>query len=358
MVLDIFIVLFILTAFWGIKPIKSLKEINSDYLSLKTCNSYKGFFAVIVIIHHISQRISGGPVIQNFTSIGYLAVSVFFFFSGYGLQKKNLSDSTYSHGFLIKRIPAILIPYAIMTFIYWLTYALLGDVWTISEMWTEFYKWGNPIVWFSWYVVSILVFYIAFYILMKAFKEHRLGMIMGGIVYYVLYVIACRKLTFGPWWYMTAFIPVIGIIFANYEKEILIIFKKTSFILMPLIWISFIVLSVNEWYIRSTLPKDWSEIIFSMVMSALFVLAVVLTSVRFKFGNKILNFLGNVSFELYMVQGLFMLALRNDYLYIENDTVWSLLVICCSIISAFALNNFFKIILSHYKKLITLKEEL
>lgn len=356
MVLDAFIILFMVMSLWKIKPVTLLNDINNDFLSPKTCNSYKGFFAVIVLLHHLSQRTSDGNILRNFTSIGYLAVSVFFFFSGYGLQKKHLTDSSYKNGFLVKRIPSILIPYAVMTLIYWLLYAILGDVRTLSDMWTSFIKYGDPLVWFSWYVVSIMIFYVAFYVLMKIFKQNKPGVILGSIIYYVLYVIACRAVSFGPWWYMTSFIPIIGIIFASYEKEVLFVLKKISFILTPLIWISFIVLSVNEWHIRSILPKDWSEVIFSMMMSALFVLGIVSTSARFKFGNKILNFLGNISFELYMVQGLFMMALRNDYLYIANDTVWSLLVIFFSILSAFGLNKLFKLIILKYKKLITAKE--
>ncbi len=352
MLLDILIILFIGISLWKMKPITTLKEINNDYLSLKTCNSYKGFFAIIVILHHLSQRISEGAILRNFTGIGYLAVAIFFFFSGYGLQKKNLSDPTYSHGFLIKRIPTILIPYAIMTFIYWLTYALLGDVRTISDMWTEFYKWGNPIVWFSWYVVSILAFYIAFYLLMKIFKQNKPGIILGSVAYYVLYVIILRKLSYGTWWYMTAFIPIVGIIWASYNEKITEFLKKTAFFLMPLIWVLYLILDYYKPQIRSAFPPSWEEAIFCMIMSLVFVLGVILTSTKFKFGNKLLNFLGNISFELYMVQGLFMLIFRNDLLYINNSIIWSLLVIVCSVIFAFLLNILFKFILKKYKKLI------
>ncbi len=352
MILDIFVALFIIITLWKIKPLISKKETNSRYLTQDTCNSYKGFFAIIVLLHHLAQRISPGIIISDFTGVGYLAVSMFFFFSGFGLQKKNLSDNTYKNGFLLKRIPAILIPYAVMTFIYWLLYALLGDVRTISDMWTEFYKWGNPIVWFSWYVVSILVFYIAFYVLMKIFKQRKFAMVLGGIIYYIIYLIICRALSFGPWWYMTSFILVLGILWASWEEEILTFLKKSSFILMPFIWVIFVLVSVNQWNIRNALSQSWSEVIFCMIMSTLFVLGVILTSARFMFGNKILNFLGNISFELYMVQGAIMLALRNDYFYIGNDTVWSLAVILCSIIFAFLLNKLFNFMLLKYKKLI------
>ena len=162
MLLNLLFVVLLFVALFKIKLIMPLKNFNDEFMSVKNCNSYKGFFALIVIMHHISQRISNGFLPPDFTRVGYLAVAVFLFLSGYGLQKQNISKPGYSNGFLLKRIPSILIPYIIMTVIYWLIYALLGDVRSLGTIWHNFIANGDPIVWFSWYVVCILYFYIAF----------------------------------------------------------------------------------------------------------------------------------------------------------------------------------------------------
>lgn len=348
MILDLLVVLLLAVTLWKIKPVKPINEFNGSYLSVTTSNAYRGIFALVVILHHLAQRTTGGYLMPDFTRIGYLAVAVFFFLSGYGLQKKNISDESYSRGFLIKRIPTILIPYVIMCILYWVTYALLGDVRTLSSTWNSFIKYGDPIVWFSWYVVSIIVFYLAFYLLMKIFRRHHLGTILGGIAYFFVYVFVCRKLSFGFWWYSTALLPVLGIAWATYERQILKFIRKSYFVLLPLLLLAFVALSLYKWPLYWLIPSVWTELTLTIILSLLFVVTALLLSLKLKVGNKILDFLGSISFEIYMTQGLSMLLLRNDYLKITNDSVWSVSVILLTIVLSFFLHKLFAFLLKKY----------
>ena len=352
MYLDLLVILFLGISLWKTKLLTPSNSFNDDYMSIKNCNSYRGLFALIVILHHISQRVSGGVLLPDFTRVGYLAVSIFFFLSGYGLQKKNLSDSTYSRAFLLKRIPTILIPYLIMSIIYWLVYALLGDVRLLTVVIDNFIKYGDPIVWFSWYVVSIMSFYFGFFVLMKLFKKHRLGMVLGGVIYYIIYVFICQKLSFGLWWYSTSLFPVLGILWASYEDKILNFIKKRYAVLLPVALASFIVLAKFKWSIYWGMPSVWTELILIIVLAFLFIVICLISSLKLNFGNKILDFLGKISFEIYMAQGLFMLLFRNARFRIESDFLWSIAVIAGSFILAFLLNRLFAFILKKYKALI------
>lgn len=346
------IVLLLLVTLYKIKVVTPKKEFNRDYLSVKTCNCYRGFFALIVILHHIAQRVSGGVYFSDFTRAGYLAVAVFFFLSGYGLQKKNLTDSTYSHGFLLKRIPSILIPYLIMCLLYWCAYALLGDVRSIASMWNNFIINGDPIVWFSWYVVCILVFYLVFYLLMKTAKQNRPAMLLGGIIYYAVYVFVCRRLSFGIWWYQTALFPVFGILWASYEEKIVSFIKKTYLFILPAVVIIFYFFGKFKWNIYWLKPSVTLEIALTIVLAFLFIMIVVISSLKLKFTNPILAALGKISFEIYMAQGLFMLIFRNEHIFIKNDFLWALSVIATSVLAAFLLNKLFGYILKKYAKVL------
>ena len=352
MLLDLFFIFLLLIVLFGVKTVKPLSSFNDDYMSLKSCNSYKGLFALIVILHHISQRVSIGILPPDFTRVGYLAVSVFFFLSGYGLQKKNLSDKTYSNGFLLKRIPAILIPYTIMTLLYWGIYALLGDVRPISSVWHNFIKNGDPIVWFSWYVVCILAFYFTFFVLMKISKSNKKAMILGSVIYYVLYVIICRALNFGLWWYSTALILVFGIFYASYEAPILEFLKKNYLkILIPVLLISY-VLAKFKWNIYWLLPSLRTELLLVIILSVLFVSVFFILMLKIDLKNKILTFLGKISFELYMTQGAIMLLTKNRLLHIDNDFYWAILVVFGSLASAYLLNKLFSSVLKKYSFLV------
>ena len=59
-----------------------------DYLSRNTTNSLKGVMALMVLLCHLHGRVqlfSNSILGTLFTAFGYLAVSGFFFLSGYGL---------------------------------------------------------------------------------------------------------------------------------------------------------------------------------------------------------------------------------------------------------------------------------
>ncbi len=352
MLLDLLFVVLLFVALSKIKLIMPLKNFNDEFMSVKNCNSYKGFFALIVIMHHISQRVSNGFLPPDFTRVGYLAVAVFLFLSGYGLQKQNLSKPDYSKGFLLKRISAILIPYMVMSVIYWLIYAILGDVRSIATIWHNFIVNGDPIVWFSWYVVCILYFYITFYFLMKIFKNNRVGIVFGGIAFCALYIFICSKLGFGLWWYQTSFVFILGIVFSSYEEKILKFIKKYYVTVLLLSLTFFIVLAKHKWEIYWLIPSLKTEFLLVALLAFLFILSFFALTLKIKTNNKFLDFLGKISFEIYMVQGALMLLLRNERIYIQNDFYWSVFVLVGSLLLAFVLNKFFSYILKIYSYLV------
>ena len=75
---------------YGLKIENNTSLINNTYLSKDNCNSFRGLFALIIIIHHIAKSVSSGIILKPFTQVGYLIVAVFFFYSGYGLMKKHI----------------------------------------------------------------------------------------------------------------------------------------------------------------------------------------------------------------------------------------------------------------------------
>ncbi|WP_173468755.1 acyltransferase family protein [Fibrobacter succinogenes] len=114
--IDILPILLLFLCIFGAKITKPLSSINSkDYLSLATCKSYRGLFAILVILLHLAQRTESGVLFRYFTFTGMLPVPFFFFLSGYGLQKSYIVKSDkYRNGFLLKRVPTVLIPYIII----------------------------------------------------------------------------------------------------------------------------------------------------------------------------------------------------------------------------------------------------
>lgn len=86
--------------------------------------------------------------------------------------------------------------------------------------------------------------------------------------------------------------------------------------------------------------------IFTMAAVLVFPVSVLLIELKCKIGNTVLRFLGNISFELYMIHSLWIRVFEN----ISNEIVIAVLVIMFSIVSAAILNIIFKYILGYLKK--------
>lgn len=350
LLIDLMPVVLLLSFFWGLHPVKPLSQMNEDYISKETGNYLRGFFAIVVLLHHLAQRTGSGFLFRGFYDVGYLAVALFFFFSGYGLQKSYMAKrDAYRQHFLIRRLPPVLLPYVVVTFLVWLMNAVAGYrvgvgyiLWTILQ--------GEPMVLFSWYIVCILLFYVVFWLLMYICGNRDQLMLIAGCIWYVLYVVCCMLADFGCWWYNASPLLIVGMAWAVYEKQILAKIKKSYKILTPAIWAVFFILYMIAFSLKDNKAYENRLFLLHIVVAILFVIAMILFSLKIRIGNKVLKFLGSISLEIYLVQGLFIEGLRNGTIFIENEAIWVWLVVVGSVIFAALLHMVLKPIVSYISK--------
>ncbi len=332
-----------------IKPAKPITNgINDEYLSVKTGKSLRGLLAIAIVLHHITNHIdplNGGLTFRLFNNLGFLAVAVFFFISGYGLQKQYISNENYKKGFLLKRLPAVLFPYIIINLVYWVIGIASDKPYTVSDFFKVFIN-GEPVVAHSWYVLSILAFYIVFWLLMLICKKRYWLMFVGGTVYYVVYVLFCLKMNYGAWWYVSTHLLIVGMFWAIFEEKISAIVKKFYWVTALLIFGAYIGLS----YAFGLVDLFGDNII----LSVLFVLCVLLLLLKCNIGNPVLDFIGGISLELYLCHEIF-LKLFKTQLVIQNDLLYAVVAIICSVVFAKLFCMLNKLILSGYKKLLVHK---
>ena len=336
-------VLFVLNA----HRTKPADQLNGDYLSLGTAKHFRGFFALFILCHHLSHRIASGLLLPSLVSAGFLAVAVFFFLSGYGLQKSYITKSDgYKKGFLLKRLPGIVFPYLVFILIYWAANAMRGTVYSWKDVLTSLVN-GDPIVTYSWYILTILVFYLFYWLFMIACRNRSKRIILYGCAWYVLWALFCYKMKYGVWWYNASHLLVVGIAWASYEENILRFIEKRYSILTPILWICFFILFAccNKLeslpYARATEALLY---VLDLVTSVVFVCCVLLLSMKVKIGNRILGFFGEISLEIYLIQGLFIYLLP-----VQNEFVWCAAVAALSTCSAFLLHLVFNAVLKKYK---------
>ena len=172
-------------------------------------------------------------------------------------------------------------------------------------------------------------------------------MLVGSLAYYAVYTLICYKANFGAWWFNTPYLLIVGMFWAVYEEKILKSLKKHYYLY---VFSAFAVFSIV--FVLLKKANGVSEFPIKSIVSALFfVIFLLFGLLKFKVGNKILDYIGGISFELYLCHEIFLILFKN-VLAVENDLVYAITAITCSIIFAqlFAWLN--KFILSHYKKLV------
>lgn len=308
-----------------VKP-KWIGEFHEDFLSLQVSKGILGACAIFIILHHISQKLGSGTsagALSILEDIGVCFVGLFFFFSGYGLLKSVRKKDNYLKGFLKKRYAAILIPFYVCIILFVLYNILNGAKYTSKEL-VSFLSGWILLNTHMWYIVEIAVLYLAFY-LINRFVQNKSIVIGLMAIFVILLMIGSVLLGHGKywfqgeWWYNTSFLFVIGMMIANWEQQIICFVKKWYYLVLLVVLGIFIALYKATEYMLQV-HSYWSEVPgvtmgysdkfmtlscqLPMVIS--FVLLILLITMKIQFKNKILDFLGSISLEIYLLHGLFL----------------------------------------------------
>ena len=194
---------------------KSTAE-SAQYLSLYNTNQIKGFFALLILLHHICQILHND---FGFFNMGPLAVSIFFFFSGYGLMYKLTSDSTYLSTFFKKRILKIFFPFICVYILNIFIHYTEGKTYTLIEILKSFVN-GCPFAMWLWFVIFLLMFYIVFWVLAMITNKHPNKIMILSTVFLIIWCIFCAWRKFSPSWTLSCFSIVLGMLWRVKEDNI------------------------------------------------------------------------------------------------------------------------------------------
>ena len=349
--IDLLPLTLIILLFYKAKPVKALRGFNENYLDIVPCRSVRGFYALVIMFHHLSQQTESGSLFRVFLYLGY-TVSVFFFLSGYGLMKKLTTDSGYRKGFLRKHLPQLLLPLLFVFLVFKLLYALNGEQLSLACFLFLVVN-GDIIMCIFWYMITLFLFYFAFGVLLLVFKTSKQAVLVGMTVFCLLYTGLGIQLGFGQWWYMSSHLLVVGMAWALYEDRILSFCKKGYWPCLLLFSFAFLFLWQFFDQIYALRPAPGTRLGILMVRNFVFTLAFVLFTMKVKLGNPILDQLGRVSLELYMLHPVFLFLFHSRFIYIESDFLYCLAVIAATIISARIFSDPYKALCKKYRRLIS-----
>lgn len=304
---------------------------HEEFLSLKSTKVLQGAASLGIILHHLVQQVTSygavwkGPI-THMNWMGVLFTAIFFFFSGYGLLKSYQTKTDYLDTFLEKRMPAVLIPFLISNIIYFFCMGLYtGKIIRVTDALTSLVGF-TLLNTNTWFLVEIILFYIAFYIIYKRVKEP--GKALGLMTGFVLLTIVISLLLghdysemnghwfMGEWWYNSTIVFVFGMLMARYEAVIVKFAKKHYMWSLPLAVIFFVemyILSEDvvqevgyycEWEGHPGYKEKAITAFVQSMTCILFMVTVVLLCMKVRFYNIIIAYVGKISLALYIMHDL------------------------------------------------------
>lgn len=363
---------------WGAKY-AGRGKFNEEFLSLEQTKAFQGFLAICIMLHHIAQKTCASWIqpqsrivhgLDIFVDMGFLIVSVFLFFNGYGVYKSFHSKSNYLKGYFKKRILPVVLALYTTTLIFFVVRLLIGEKMDATQMilYLTSIKLCNPN---TWYVIVLPFFYLFFYISFKFIKKDGLA-VAATTALVIMYMLLGTRINHndywirGEWWYNCVILFPVGIIFAKFEKKIIPFVQKHYLVILFAFLLLYYPIRVGSrmlgnmfgYYGEGWLPQN--VIVFNRRITLLghsilctwFVMCWLLLGMKVKIGNRFTKFMGTITLEFYLIHGLFVElfgwqfdgGVRSPH-HIKYIIVYVLVVFALGVPSAIILKRIHEIIL-------------
>ena len=351
---------------WGIK-VSRRGEWQQDSLSLSHSKDLLGFFALMIVVHHVIQALiqnrgANVGIMVIYENMGVCFVGGFFFFSGYGLIKSLYSKKDYFEHFFKKRILKILVPFYVVNTFFTIVAKHMGmlDSYEVAPCMVGIIMPNDHM----WYLVEIVVLYLLFYKNFKNRKSEKQAFIRMFVdivaVIAISFIFGHGPFWFqGEWWYNSTILFFIGMLIARFEAPVISFAKKYYIALTCLMAVAFVVLykvtvgiinTRGYWteysgisWAQSNLDK-LEALSVQIPMIICFVLLVLLLGLKVKVSNKALHFLGIISLDLYITHRLCIWVFD----FIKSPGMYLLTVLICSLV----LGSIFHVIIAIANKIV------
>lgn len=282
------------------------QDFNPAYLSKAETDSWKGFFAVIILFSHMLSYMKGlsGPLDRSFAYIihqtGQMMVVPFLFFSGYGILESYKTKEGYGRNFLRRRFLPVLVHFDIAVALFLITGLLTGATFPARNYilcWTGWESIGNS----NWFVFVILMLYLC---CSAAFPVSRGNSGKAAAVTTVLALVLWAALKYifpekGSYWYNTIWSFPLGMAYSHFKKEMEGIIgsgKGASHNATLAIAATLLLFAICSVGTSNSILHDFKSCFFALLLTAL--------SMKLAIGNKALSWLGRHCFSIYILQRL------------------------------------------------------
>lgn len=285
----------------------------------------RGILAICIMLYHVASSI---PEIYSvvpywiITAMAYFPVACFFFISGYGLMARyKEKGKQYIMEFPRNRLLPFYLIICILTVLYILI--IVATKYERITLWLilQTLSFGHDtIISKGWYLQVALLCYLCFYLIMRLIKSGK-AKLFSGVAVLFCYMVICKLLKFPEYYFLTVPCFLMGCLWNHalafgYPVPYIVKLLLAIF-LFGIVWIGCIALNYNILLLMIAVP---------LFVIMLFQISEVVPTHKLP----LLDFLGSISFEVYVIHGLYIILYReglkinNTFLYIASTVLSSL----------------------------------
>ena len=340
----VLLIVFGLICLYGIK----LSSFHPDYMGTAQTGSVKGMFAMIILFSHLRSYLTvTAPADLLYCTlldlIGQLMVTLFFFYSGYGILESFQHKENYTGSFFKNRILKTLIHFDMAVLLFLILSLLLGQAYspnTYVLCWIGWTSLGNS----NWFVFDMLVLYLVTWpalLLANRTRRKPLWACLLTSVFSLTLWIVLRKLRPGFWeviWYNTILCYPLGMWYSLVREGLDRLWQRRK----ALSWLSLVLVMVC-FLGCGLLYRRTGQIMVYSLYACVFSLLVVLITTKVKVDNPILRWLGETSFAIYILQRLPMILMEHFGLA-EYNLPFAVLSIALTLPLAWGFNKLYALV--------------
>lgn len=347
--MDVLIVALIAVCLWGLK---FSREQFPDYIDKPQTESVKGIFTILILFSHMRGYIAGGGNMQYscifnaaMLAFGQMVVVMFLFYSGYGVMEAlKRNRGVYTRTFMKKRFLKVWLMFVAAVVLYLVLSLISGVRYSPREYvlcWIGYESIGNS----NWFVFDILVLYLATYAGMRISDRLKSGLgTIAMLTCFLSFLVMTALVAAGKqaYWFDTIMAYPVGMLY-SYDKEKIeryaASWRRWSAAMCCTAIVFAAIYLVGSLANRGDIladnnPARQAAMSANHIFSApLFAVAVVLLTMRIKFDNRVLRWIGINAFSIYILQRLVMIAAAGCGLN-EHGLVFALTVIPVTMVVA------------------------
>lgn len=311
-----FLIALILIVFNNLEFAPEGNFFQSEYMDKNTTTSINGIFVILIVFSHYAQYanfegIYDAPYLALREHLNQMVVATFLFYSGYGMMESLKKKGVLYLNKIPKKFITLLVKFDLAVCLFWLLGEILNLQYdygfkSIVLSFTGWWSIGNS----NWYIFVILVQYFLMWISFQGLRYTKKGVAyyLGILLFLALtigFVFFMMKQGKGMYWYNTAILLPIGMVY-SLIKNILekIVMKNDAFFFL---WC----MLCSGMYVVLYFHRFKYGIEGYTLWACSFISLVLLTTMKIKIGNPVLEWFGKHIFSVYILQRIPMMIL--DY---------------------------------------------